>query len=333
METDTSVLDTALSDLDADAAGLDRKAREAEASQVRSWYRKVDAAREFDKNVRAGFAANRIAARGLTPQEVSVPVICGNIDTLKSFIYAQNPSVDCTPSAMVEAPKLPPPLPPVDPTAQLLAGIQGGDPSGLLASPVAEGVLPAASTGGLEAGGVQLGMNIARAHPIANFESCGRARLPVVGPAAQRLLENGRSKLALKRCARPPRMSCRDFVILHIAALDQSLLHGDRPALVVGGAEVNERVQRLLRMTKGIDRPGARIAKRALQGHNAAFPGRVKRGLVRLRLDFAEAVDAAHIVDAVHQPMSFGFLGRPMPIMQSRVTSALSRSSLQPSVP
>lgn len=170
--TDTTVLDTALSDLEADEDGLDRKAKEAEASQVRSWFKKVDAAREFDKNVRAGFATDRLAARGLTPQEVSVPVIGGNIDTLKSFIYAQNPSVDCAPSQMVEAPKLPPPIPPVDPTAELLAGLTGAGGGGevagggignLLSSPIAEGVLPAASSGGLEAGGVQLGMNIARA--------------------------------------------------------------------------------------------------------------------------------------------------------------------------
>src|ERR1700722_10756740 len=55
--------------------------------------------------------------------------------------------------------------------------------------------------------------------------------------------------------------------------------------------------------------------------------------LVPLGLDFAEAVHAAHIVDAVHHRTSPACLGSPVPIMQSRVTSAASFSSLQPSVP
>src|SRR6202044_1421674 len=54
---------------------------------------------------------------------------------------------------------------------------------------------------------------------------------------------------------------------------------------------------------------------------------------IRLMLDFAKAVHAAHIVDAIHHATSLGCFGRPVPIMLSRVTSAASLSSLQPSVP
>ena len=71
----------------------------------------------------------------------------------------------------------------------------------------------------------------------------------------------------------------------------------------------------------------------ALQGEHAPLPLGMERRLVGLGLDLAEPVHAAHVVHAVHDATSSGRLGRPVPIMQSRVTSAASRSSLQPSVP
>src|SRR3984893_4508694 len=55
--------------------------------------------------------------------------------------------------------------------------------------------------------------------------------------------------------------------------------------------------------------------------------------LALFRLHFAEAVHAAHVVDAVHHAASLAGFGRPVPIMQSRVTSVASFSSLQPSLP
>src|SRR5262249_59392025 len=63
------------------------------------------------------------------------------------------------------------------------------------------------------------------------------------------------------------------------------------------------------------------------------FPVVVKDRLVRLRLDFAETVHAAHIVDTVHHATLLGCFGSPEPIMLSRVTRPASFSSLQPSVP
>src|SRR5262245_31697863 len=79
--------------------------------------------------------------------------------------------------------------------------------------------------------------------------------------------------------------------------------------------------------------PSARIAHGALHREHAPFPGRVEHRLVRLRLDLAEAVHAAHVVHAVHQATSSGRLAKPVPIIESRVTSCARRVSLQPSVP
>src|SRR5439155_283975 len=53
---------------------------------------------------------------------------------------------------------------------------------------------------------------------------------------------------------------------------------------------------------------------------------------VRLGIDTAEPMRAAHVVRAVHDT-SAGDFGNPVPIMESRVTRAASFSSLQPSVP
>jgi hypothetical protein len=59
----------------------------------------------------------------------------------------------------------------------------------------------------------------------------------------------------------------------------------------------------------------------------------MKDGLILLRLDFAEAVHAAYVVDTVHHATAPGCFAKPVPIMLSRVTSPASFSSLQPSVP
>src|SRR5436190_1469443 len=86
-----------------------------------------------------------------------------------------------------------------------------------------------------------------------------------------------------------------------------------------------------------VDVPGAGVAHGALHRQHAAFPLGVKRRLVRFDLDLAEAVHAAHVVNAVHYRAPLwvwpGLSGRPVPIMESRVTRSASLSSLQPSVP
>src|SRR5437868_15478472 len=54
--------------------------------------------------------------------------------------------------------------------------------------------------------------------------------------------------------------------------------------------------------------------------------------LVRLCLDRAETIHAAHVVHAIHDGAP-GVFGNPVPIIESRVTSSASCCSLHPSVP
>ena len=89
----------------------------------------------------------------------------------------------------------------------------------------------------------------------------------------------------------------------------------------------------LARKARHVDVPAARPRHRQRQRKRAAFPLGVKHRLVRLGLDRAETLDAAHVLRAVHQAVSPGCFGRPVPIMLSRVTRSASCSSLQPSVP
>ena len=133
--------------------------------------------------------------------------------------------------------------------------------------------------------------------------------------------------------AGPQRMTGFDLLGRHETALDQVLLHPQRPAPVVRRREIGLRRQGLLGESQIVDMPGAGIAERPLHGEHAPFPAFVKRRLVGLDLDLAEAVHAAHVVDAVHRAISAGERARPVPIIESRVTRSARRSSLQPSVP
>src|SRR5579864_4113325 len=81
-----------------------------------------------------------------------------------------------------------------------------------------------------------------------------------------------------------------------------------------------------------IDIPGTGRAHHSAHRQDAALPALVEDRLVGLGVDFAKAIHAPHVVDAIHQATSPGFLGKPVPIMQSRVTSVASFSSLQPLV-
>src|SRR5581483_627983 len=89
----------------------------------------------------------------------------------------------------------------------------------------------------------------------------------------------------------------------------------------------------LLCMPRMIDMPGAGVTHGALHRQHVAFPRRMEHRLVLLDLDFAEAVHAAHVVNAVHHFTSLGLSGNPVPIIESRVTRSASLSTLQPSLP
>ena len=117
------------------------------------------------------------------------------------------------------------------------------------------------------------------------------------------------------------------------SARDDHVVEPQRPFAVIRRGQINVRRQRFDAGAAFVDGPGADRAHGAVERQAATFPGGVEDRLVLLGLDFAEAVHAAHVVDAVHQATSLASLGRPVPIMQSRVTSVASFSSLQPSVP
>src|SRR5262245_9533346 len=104
-----------------------------------------------------------------------------------------------------------------------------------------------------------------------------------------------------------------------VTALDEVALHGQRPALVIGRAEIGSWREPLLREAGRIDGPRPGIAERALHRQHAAFPWGMKDRLVRLGLDPSEAVHPTHVVNAVHHATSSGRLGSPVPIMASRV--------------
>jgi hypothetical protein len=50
----------------------------------------------------------------------------------------------------------------------------------------------------------------------------------------------------------------------------------------------------------------------------------VKHRLIWLGIYFAEAIHATHVVDAIHRFASLEGLAKPVPIMESRVTSSAS---------
>src|SRR5580698_6182795 len=128
-------------------------------------------------------------------------------------------------------------------------------------------------------------------------------------------------------------MTCFEFVGTDQALLDQQVFKPHRPFLVVRAVEIDVRRQALDAVTGLIDGPDARVTEGAIERHRATFPWGVEHRLVLLRLNLTEAVHAAHVVNAVHHAASCACCGKPVPIMQSRVTSAASLSSLQPSVP
>src|SRR5206468_7320801 len=86
----------------------------------------------------------------------------------------------------------------------------------------------------------------------------------------------------------------------------------------------------LARVAAHVDRPLAPGAHGEVEREDAALPLFVEDRLVGLRVDRAEALHAAEVVGAVHRA---GALGRPTPIIESRVTSPARSSSLRPSVP
>lgn len=155
--TDTSVLSQGIEQADMEAADeLERHRLAQEDSQIVWWFKQIDSARQFDKEVRKGYARDRLAAQCVSAHEVRVPLIGTSIDTMRSFLYARDPSVDCSASQEVEAPADPMPVPPVQPPG-IAALVQ--DPTAAASAP---GVLDGLASGGIEGAAMAVGADVAR---------------------------------------------------------------------------------------------------------------------------------------------------------------------------
>src|SRR5579872_4394403 len=180
---------------------------------------------------------------------------------------------------------------------------------------------------------VSLRVNVFGAHLVAWLKTRGSLRGAGERAARQCVGYIRGLHRSLECLAGPQRMAGRNLISVCQTLLDQKILQPQLPFPVVRAPEIYRRRQALDAGPRLVDRPDAGITQRAVDRVGASLPGSVKHRLVRLRLDFAEAVHAAHVVNAVHQAASFGFFASPVPIMLSRVTSAASFSSLQLSVP
>src|SRR5271166_3310234 len=131
-------------------------------------------------------------------------------------------------------------------------------------------------------------------------------------------------------------MAGGELVLADEAVLHDEVLEAQYPFPVVAAAEIDVGGKLLAGKPADVDVPQAERTHGAVHRERAAFPRRVEHRLVRFRLNRAEALHAAHVVDAVHVPAlasSAGVSASPVPIMELRVTSAASFSSLQLSVP
>src|SRR5207302_8210063 len=83
-----------------------------------------------------------------------------------------------------------------------------------------------------------------------------------------------------------------------------------------------------------VDVPFAPCAHGQRQRKRPRLPGFMENRLIRLVLNRAHALNAAHIVHAIHAPLpSRGMAPMATPTIESRVTSAASASSVSFSLP
>jgi hypothetical protein len=102
---DTQPLERGIQAANADSQGEDQQAYARECADVKAWQKAIEEAREFDKNARKRYARDRKYARAdRTHFEVDVPIAQSYIDVLRSFLYAKDPDVSVTPSALTEPP-------------------------------------------------------------------------------------------------------------------------------------------------------------------------------------------------------------------------------------
>ncbi len=121
------------------------------------------------------------------------------------------------------------------------------------------------------------------------------------------------------------------------AGREDELLQAFQPDFVIARREIVDGMERLVGVPRHVDVPFAQRAGRGPQREDALFPVGVEDRLLRFADDRAEAHHPSQVLPAVHSAASDltdrGSSARPAPIIESRVTSAASRSSLKPSVP
>lgn len=87
------------------AAGNTAQATAQESADVKAWFKKIEDARDFDKNARKRYALDRRYARGDAGSfGVDVPIAPSYIDVLRSFLYAKDPDLDVLPARSTEPP-------------------------------------------------------------------------------------------------------------------------------------------------------------------------------------------------------------------------------------
>ena len=96
-------------------------------------------------------------------------------------------------------------------------------------------------------------------------------------------------------------MAGLEFLGCSEAALHDVFLHSQKPALIIGSAEISNWWQLFLREARLVDIPGAALCHRSLYGEHAPLSRSVEHRFVLFDLDFAEAVHAIHVVHTVHQ--------------------------------
>src|SRR5450631_2131614 len=174
-------------------------------------------------------------------------------------------------------------------------------------------------------------MNVLRPNAIADTKACWNARRPVGRSATRKsrfhsaVLQDVADFSSLAQ--RPARL---DLIRGHEAALGKHRLESSEPDFVVTLCKVIRRRPIFARKAPHVDVPLAGPACGEGKPKHPAFPFGMKGRFVCFRDYGTKAMNSAHVMCAIHGAVPSGNCGRPVPIMQSRVTIEASCSSLQP---
>src|SRR5271165_3739704 len=102
-------------------------------------------------------------------------------------------------------------------------------------------------------------------------------------------------------------MASRQLLGRDIPAPERERLSSKRPTPIIRRGEIDCRPLVLSRIAEHVQIPGAGWAHRAHYCDHATFRRRMENEFVRLGLNFAETVHAAHVMDTVHGLTSSGF--------------------------